>query len=100
MLGFMMLGFGWLVEREWATPLSRKQFHFNEQSVLMDEIGKLSVLYIDQPVGTGFSGGNEPAKNNTDATQQSYRWLTAFNARFPGLITNNSYMMGESYAAI
>lgn len=40
MLGFMMLGFGWLVEREWATPLSRKQLHFNEQSALIDQIGK------------------------------------------------------------
>lgn len=47
MLGFMMLGFGWLVEREWVTPLSRKQFHSNEQSVLMDEFGTLFVLYID-----------------------------------------------------
>lgn len=56
-----MLVFGWLVEREWTTPLSRKQFHSKEQSVL--EIGN-----IDQPVGTGFSGVNEPARNSTDAT--------------------------------
>ncbi|MCJ1348723.1 hypothetical protein MMC31_006956 [Peltigera leucophlebia] len=59
-----------------------------------------NVLYIDQPVGTGFSGGNEPAKNNSDAIQHFYRWLTAFYAKFPGLINKNTYLMGESYAGI
>lgn len=59
-----------------------------------------NVLYIDQPVGTGVSGGNEPTENNTNATQQFYRWLTAFYAEFPGLVGKNSYLMGESYAGI
>lgn len=35
-----MLVFEWPVEREWTTPLSRKQFHPKEQFVLMDEIGE------------------------------------------------------------
>lgn len=76
MLGFMILGFGWLVEREWATPLFRKHFHFNEQSVLMEETGKLFVLDIDQPVGTGT---NRPKttqtqhSNPTDGSQHSMR---------------------------
>lgn len=54
-----MLGLGWLVETEWTTPLSRKHFHSNGQSVHLDENGKDFVLYI------GSSGGNEPARRNT-----------------------------------
>lgn len=29
-----------------------------------------------------------------------YRWLKAFYAEFPGLTSNNTYPMGESYAGV
>ena len=59
-----------------------------------------NVLYIDQPVGTGFSDGSVPARNNAEATQYFYQWLTAFYKEFPGLASKNTYLMGESYAGI
>lgn len=58
------------------------------------------VLYIDQPVGTGFSAGSNEANDNAEITQDFYRWLKAFYAEFPGLLSKNTYLMGESYAGI
>lgn len=58
------------------------------------------VLYIDQPIGTGFSAGSNGADNNAEITQDFYAWLKAFYAQFPGLLSLNTYLMGESYAGI
>lgn len=59
-----------------------------------------NVLYIDQPVGTGFSSGSDPANDNAEITQDFYSWLKAFYAEFPGLQAKNTYLMGESYAGV
>ena len=59
-----------------------------------------NVLWIDQPVGTGFSTGSNQALNNTQVTEQFYAWLKAFYGHFPGLISKKTYFMGESYAGI
>ena len=59
-----------------------------------------NVLYVDQPVGTGFSGGSNPANNNTEITAQFYNWLKVFYHEFPGLQSKDTYLMGESYAGI
>ncbi|KAL8867931.1 MAG: hypothetical protein Q9174_005336, partial [Haloplaca sp. 1 TL-2023] len=58
------------------------------------------VLYIDQPVGTGFSSGSKPAANITEVTYHFFHWLHAFYDRFPALRGKNTYLMGESYAGI
>ena len=59
-----------------------------------------NVLYIDQPVGTGFSSGSDPANDNAEITGDFYNWLKAFYTEFPGLQTKNTYLMGESYAGV
>lgn len=59
-----------------------------------------NVLYIDQPVGTGFSSGSDPANDNAEITQDFYSWLKAFYAEFPSLQAKNTYLMGESYAGV
>ncbi|KAL8808084.1 MAG: hypothetical protein Q9182_000362 [Xanthomendoza sp. 2 TL-2023] len=59
-----------------------------------------NVLYIDQPVGTGYSSGNRAASNNTETISQFFHWLKAFYDHFPALKTKNTYVMGESYAGI
>ena len=59
-----------------------------------------NVLYIDQPVGTGFSSGSTEALNNAQVTGEFYAWLTAFYAQFPGLRSMKTYLMGESYAGV
>ncbi|MCJ1283366.1 hypothetical protein MMC26_002694 [Xylographa opegraphella] len=62
---------------------------------------KLSnVLYIDQPVGTGFSTGSTQATSNAQVTEQFYGWLTAFYAQFPRLAAMDTYIVGESFAGV
>lgn len=58
------------------------------------------VLYIDQPVGTGFSTGSADATDNAQVTQAFYQWLKAFYTVFPTLKSKDVYLMGESYAGI
>lgn len=58
-----------------------------------------NVLYIDQPADTGFSSGRTP-RNNLEVTEQFYEWLKGFYEEFPELKSKNTFLAGESYAAI
>lgn len=83
---------------------------FNEHGPLKLEKGKItirneswtsthSVLYIDNPVGTGFSfttGGY--AKNQTKVGEDLYQALKQFFLLFPELQKNDFFVTGESYA--
>ncbi|KAL8785351.1 MAG: hypothetical protein Q9213_003416 [Squamulea squamosa] len=59
-----------------------------------------NVLYIDQPLGTGYSSGSKAASDNAEVTFDFFHWLKAFYDRFPALKHKNTYLMGESYAGI
>ncbi|MCJ1256944.1 hypothetical protein MMC24_004769 [Lignoscripta atroalba] len=59
-----------------------------------------NVLYVDQPVGAGYSTGSNQATNNAQVTQQFYAWLKGFYDIFPNLKEKNTYLMGESYAGV
>lgn len=59
-----------------------------------------NVLYVDQPVGTGYSTGGSPPRNNSEVTGQFHQWLQKFYQEFPGLKSKNTFLAGESYAAI
>ncbi|KAI9874851.1 MAG: hypothetical protein M1830_009184 [Pleopsidium flavum] len=59
-----------------------------------------NVLYLDQPVGAGYSAGPNQATDNADVVEDFYNWLKAFYAVFPGLKSKNTYLMGESYAGV
>ncbi|CAG9760640.1 unnamed protein product [Ceutorhynchus assimilis] len=57
-----------------------------------------SVIYIDNPVGTGYSftdGGY--AQNQTKVGQDLYEALLQFFAMFPNIQSNDFYISGESY---
>lgn len=59
------------------------------------------VIYIDNPVGTGFSFTNDSRGYCTDETQvgaQLYSTLVQFFQLFPDLQQNKFYVTGESYA--
>ena len=58
------------------------------------------VLYVDQPVGAGYSTGPNQTTDNFDVTQGFIDWLKAFYANFPDLLSKNTYITGESYAGI
>jgi len=57
-----------------------------------------SVLYVDQPVGTGFSQGIPNAMNEDDVATQLVGFLQQFLEIFSELKGKNLYLSGESYA--
>ncbi|KAJ5673856.1 Carboxypeptidase [Penicillium macrosclerotiorum] len=60
------------------------------------------VLYVDQPVGTGFSTASNPypVRNNEQVTESFTKWLDGFWTYFPHLRSKKIHLMGESYAGI
>ncbi|EFH61052.1 predicted protein [Arabidopsis lyrata subsp. lyrata] len=64
-----------------------------------DQVSNL--LYVDQPVGTGFSYTTDKSDIRHDETGVSndlYDFLQAFFAEHPKLAKNDFYITGESYA--
>ncbi|KAM6450181.1 putative serine carboxypeptidase CPVL isoform 1-T2 [Liasis olivaceus] len=62
---------------------------------------KFSMLYIDNPVGTGFSftdDGKGYAKNEDDVGRDLYSAVVQFFQLFPDYQKNDFYATGESYA--
>ncbi|XP_042345213.1 probable serine carboxypeptidase CPVL [Plectropomus leopardus] len=62
---------------------------------------KYSVLYIDNPVGTGFSFTDDDqgfAQNQDDVGRDLYSALTQFFQIFPEYQSNEFYATGQSYA--
>ncbi|XP_064080848.1 probable serine carboxypeptidase CPVL isoform X2 [Macrobrachium nipponense] len=60
-----------------------------------------NVIYIDNPVGTGFSftdDDNGYARNETDVGRDLYTAIVQFLTLFPELQKNDFYVTGESYA--
>lgn len=59
-----------------------------------------SVIYIDNPVGTGFSFTDEGgfARNETIIGEQLFEALQQFFTMFPKLQKNRFFVTGESYA--
>jgi carboxypeptidase C (cathepsin A) len=55
------------------------------------------MLYVDQPIGTGFSYGDDPV--NSTATAAPYVWilLQAFFAHFPQYENRGFGLFTESY---
>ena len=60
-----------------------------------------NVIYVDNPVGTGFSFTQKDecfAKNQEDVGNDMYEALVQFFRLFPELKANDFYVTGESYA--
>jgi vitellogenic carboxypeptidase-like protein len=60
-----------------------------------------NVIYIDNPVGTGFSFTDKEegyAKNEIDVGNNLYEALIQFFTLFPDLQKNKFFVTGESYA--
>ncbi|KAH9917770.1 Alpha/Beta hydrolase protein [Fomitopsis serialis] len=57
-----------------------------------------SILYIDQPVGTGFSQGTPDIENEDQLAEQLVGFLHQFLEVFSELKGKNFYTTGESYA--
>jgi cathepsin A (carboxypeptidase C) len=60
-----------------------------------------NLLFVDQPVGTGFSKCNNPthyARNEEMVAENFYRFLINFYMKYPEFKTRPLYITGESYA--
>lgn len=60
-----------------------------------------NVVYVDQPIGTGFSTGSTGnGTNNSDNTIAAVQWLENFFDTFPDMRSKNIHLMGESFAGV
>ncbi|KAL8167862.1 hypothetical protein V2J09_009361 [Rumex salicifolius] len=62
-----------------------------------------NVLFIDFPVGTGFSYSTTPegyASSDTLATIHAYKFIRKWLLNHPGFLKNQLYLGGNSYAGI
>ena len=59
-----------------------------------------SVIYVDSPVGAGFSfhEAEDPPSTQSEVADDLYEFLLQFFALFPAYRQNDFYAFGESYA--
>jgi carboxypeptidase C (cathepsin A) len=57
-----------------------------------------TMLYVEQPVGTGFSYGKEPPNDEEGVSSDFYGFLLHFYRTFPHHATKRLFLVGESYA--
>lgn len=58
-----------------------------------------NVVWVDQPAGAGFSFSDAKGMdhNETEVARDMYRFVQAFFAAHPALLSNEFYISGESY---
>ncbi|XP_053373156.1 probable serine carboxypeptidase CPVL isoform X2 [Mercenaria mercenaria] len=89
--------FGLFVEN--GPYLVNKDIKFVKKDITWNS--KYSMLYIDNPVGTGFSFTDKDegyARNEVDVARDLYSCLTQFFQVFNQLQNNSFFVTGESYA--
>jgi len=61
---------------------------------------KANLLYLDQPIGTGYSRGDEKnyAKDQYEARKIFGIFLVKFYEKYPEFKNKRLYIAGESYA--
>lgn len=57
-----------------------------------------AVMYVEQPVGTGFSYGAEPPTDEEGVSTDFYHFMLNFYEIFPQHASKRLYLVGESYA--
>ena len=57
-----------------------------------------NMIYIDQPVGTGFSYGDNYLTDMQEGADEFLTFLREFYLKYPELKANRLFLTGESYA--
>ncbi|CAO3598843.1 unnamed protein product [Absidia cylindrospora] len=57
-----------------------------------------NILFLDQPIGTGFSYGDSRQSSSSAAAKQIYMFLQAFFGAMPDYVPTSFTIAGESYA--
>lgn len=55
------------------------------------------MIFVDQPVGTGFSWGDTYLDNMDDAADEFIYFMTDLFQKYPSLVGRDLYLTGESY---
>ena len=61
-------------------------------------VDEATVIFIDQPVGTGFSFGDTYLTNMDEASSEFVYFLDQLFAKYPNFVKKDLYLTGESYA--
>lgn len=56
-----------------------------------------TIMYVEQPIGTGFSYGTNTPNNEEEVGRDFYYFLLHFNQLFPEHASKRLYLFGESY---
>jgi cathepsin A (carboxypeptidase C) len=56
-----------------------------------------NIVYLDQPINTGFSYGQNAANDTAEVGVQVYAFLQLFFQKFPKYSNNEFHVIGESY---
>ncbi|XP_024008169.1 serine carboxypeptidase-like 18 isoform X2 [Eutrema salsugineum] len=62
-----------------------------------------SIIFLDQPVGTGFSYSTNPLvdkPSDTGEAKQTYEFLQKWLVEHPEFVSNHFYVGGDSYAGV
>uniref|UniRef100_A0A1J3I7C5 Serine carboxypeptidase-like 18 n=1 Tax=Noccaea caerulescens TaxID=107243 RepID=A0A1J3I7C5_NOCCA len=62
-----------------------------------------SIIFLDQPVGTGFSYSTAPLADkpsDTGEVKQTYEFLQKWLVKYPEFVSNPLYVGGDSYAGL
>ena len=59
-----------------------------------------NIMYLEQPVGVGYSHGSPPPQNEDEVAADFYRFLLHFYEIFPHMREKRLYLVGESYAGM
>lgn len=57
-----------------------------------------NVIFVDQPVNTGFSYANKSLTSMKEGSQEFVRFIELFYEKYPELKSNDFHLTGESYA--
>ncbi|CAG8595208.1 5159_t:CDS:10, partial [Acaulospora morrowiae] len=57
-----------------------------------------NLLFVDQPIGAGFSYGNKYLDSTEDAAEVLYEFLQLWFRQFPEYLDRDFHLFGESYA--
>ena len=57
-----------------------------------------SMIYVEHPIGTGYSVGKPTATNQTDVSRDLFNFFNQFLQVFPEMGGKNLWLSGESYA--
>ncbi|KAL3625690.1 hypothetical protein CASFOL_030219 [Castilleja foliolosa] len=85
-----------------VTPTWEGLYSINMLLLSVVAIVVANIIYIDQPLGTGFSYSSDPASDiptiSEGAALNLYDFMQEFFGQHPGLANNDFYITGKSYA--